>query len=79
MNRQLFTHAKSQIKTIHEASKHISPGNNLMFHETTIGFELSQVFTEWVFYLSGINFGRHKLTRKQVKQIIQDNEQLEYL
>ncbi len=79
MNRQIYSHAKAQIKAIQDASKEITPGNNLVFHETTIGFQLSQVFTEWVFYLSGINFGRHKLTRKQVKQIINDNEQLEYL
>jgi len=79
MDRQIFTHARKAAKYIHEESKHILPDHRLIFHETTIGFELSQFWDGWAPYLTGINFGSHKLTRKQVNQIISDNEQIEFL
>lgn len=79
MNREIFIYARKAAKDIHEESKSILPDHRLVFHETTIGFELSQFWDGWSPYLTGINFGSHKLSRKQVNQIINDNEQLEFL
>lgn len=79
MNREIFTHARNQIKDIIEESSHILPDHNLIFHETTIGFELSQFWDGWTPYINGFSFGSHRLNRKQAQRIIKDNEYLSYL
>lgn len=79
MNNQIFHQAKQRIKEIHEQSKIITPGYKLIFHETTISFELSQFWHEWIPYLSGITFGSYPLTRKQIKEIIEDYEYLNFI
>ncbi len=79
MNKEIFYQAKQRIKEIHEQSKIIIPGCKLIFHETTLSFELSQFWSEWIPYLSGITFGSFPLTRKQIKEIIEDYEYLNFL
>lgn len=80
MNLELFHHARKQAKELHHESKNILPDHKLIFHETTIGFEIAQFYSDWVPYLTNsIAFGSFKLTLKQVKAIIDDNEQLEFM
>jgi hypothetical protein len=80
MNPEIFHHARKEAKQIHHESKNILPDHNLVFHETTIGFEIAQFYSDWVPYLTNsIAFGAHKLTLKQVKTIIDDNEHLQFL
>ncbi len=79
MNSEIFYQAKQRIKDIHEQSKIILPGYKLIFHETTLSFELSQFWSEWIPHLSGITFGSFPLTRKQIKEIIEDHEYLNFL
>lgn len=80
MNIEIFHNARLQAKDIHQESKNILPDHNLVFHETTIGFEPAQFYAEWIPYLiNSISFGSYPLTLKQVKNIIDDNEQLQYL
>ncbi len=77
---QLIHHAKTQVKVIHLESKSILPDHKLCLHKSTIGFEVAQVYDGWIPYMPEIMcFGSHPLTIKQVKTIISDNENLEYL
>lgn len=80
MNPELIHNAKNNAKEIKQETNHILPDHQVIFHETTIGFQVSQFWAEWIPHIrNGITFGSHKLTLKQVKGIIQDTEYLEFL
>lgn len=79
MNPEIFHYAKKQAKEIHQESKSILPDHNLLIHESTLGFEIAQFWDGWTPYIEGINFGSYPLSMKKVKEIINDNEQLNYL
>lgn len=80
LNPELLHYAKQNAKQIKRETKNILFEHQLVVFPSTIGFEIAQYYPEWVNELpEKINFGSHPLKLKQVKQIIQDNEQLNYL
>jgi hypothetical protein len=79
MHNQLINQAKKQAKEIHQQSKQILEDHNLIFYESTLGYDITQVWDGWIPYIEGINFGSRPLTLKQVKSKIEETEYLNFL
>lgn len=80
MNPELLHYAKKNIQGIKTESKNILPDHNLVVYPSTLGPDLAQMYPEWVNELpEKINFGSYPLNAKQIKNIIQDNEYLNFI
>lgn len=87
MNTQLIASARKDIKQILYALKWLAqqppqdePGIRLVvIHGPCLADYITSIATEEQSPLPGINFGSHILKRRQIEQIIDDEEYLYYL